>query len=93
VQVGGGVVDQGLLAEDAQQRRTEQQRRKQRQQGVVGERRGVVGDLVAAEPPEGALEVRRLKRGTGLAAVVDSRPVAGRAAQTRRLLPNRLPMP
>ncbi len=54
LEVGGGLVDQALLAEDAEERRAEQQRREERQQRVVGECRRVVRDLVTAKPAEGA---------------------------------------
>jgi len=77
----GRVGDQGLLAEHAQQGGAEQQRREQREQRVIRQGRGVVGDLVAAEATEGALEVRELDRGSGLAAVLDGRRVTGFRAQ------------
>jgi hypothetical protein len=91
-QIGGGIGDQALLAEDAERRGAEQQRREQRQQRVVRERRRVVGDLVLAEAAEGALEVPELDRGTGGAAVGDGRALASEPRR-QRLAPKRLPRP
>jgi hypothetical protein len=76
LEVGRGLVDQALLAEEPEDRDCEQQGREQRQQRVVRQRRGAVGDLVLLEARERALEITRRDRRTGAGASRD-RPGSG----------------